>query len=47
MKIKAGLVAGLTIGEAGKLFGITKNKLYLKPGFVVEIQGFGIKVGVG
>ncbi len=46
MKVKALLRTGLTMCQAGKLFGIAKDELDLKSGFVIAIEYLGIQVGV-
>ena len=47
MKIELFRVIGLGIAQSGKLFGIPKNKLNLKPGFVIVKNLFGIKINIG
>lgn len=46
MKMEALLATGLTMTQAGKLFGIAKEELDLKSGFVIALECLGIQVGV-
>ncbi len=46
MKIDFGFRARLAIAQAGKLFGVAKEKLDLKPRFVIVVEPLGLQVDI-
>ena len=47
MEVQFRLITGLTVGEAGGLFGVAKEKLDLEPRFVIAVDGQGVEVRIG
>ena len=46
MKIEFGIRARLAIAQAGKWFGVAKEKLDLKPRFVIVVEPLGLQVDI-
>ena len=47
VKVEFAFRTSLAIAQTGKLFGITKEKLNLKTGFVIPVELQGIEVHIG